>query len=445
MREVFKKSNNVTLAIDYGTSNSLVAATDGITTTPPLPIEDFGLAEDGQIHQKQSTGFDRSIFRSILYFPNQNQCFYGAKAITEYCENQSQGRLIRSIKKYLPISTYQGSWIEDRIVRIEDLIGFFLLEMRKRACKILDKDITSVLLGRPAKFSNDPVKDEFAQERLKRAAQIAGFKDISFLPEPLAAAFDLKKTLTSQKIALVVDLGGGTSDFTVIKIGPQPFSPSDVLSIGGVSIAGDVIDGDIMKEKISPFFGSKVQYRIPMGRNIMQMPASLLTHICSPADISQLRKNEYFEFFKNVKGWTLKATDKERMNNLVVLVEEQLGFSLFEEIDRIKRELSARATSTFKFNEPEIKIETEVSKEEFQNLSAASVEKILTTMNSTLADAQVASQDIDIVYCTGGTSKLAAIQSALVDQFGPEKVVGGQLFQSVLDGLAAYAAEQLRK
>ena len=138
------------------------------------------------------------------------------------------------------------------MVRLEDLIGYFLLEMKKRAERTLGVEVTDVLLGRPAKFSNDPVKDGLAQFRLQKAAQLAGFKTVSFLPEPLAAALDLRKRLTEMKTVLVVDLGGGTSDFTVIRIGPKEFESSDVLAIGGVSVAGDAVDGEFMKTHVAP-------------------------------------------------------------------------------------------------------------------------------------------------------------------------------------------------
>ncbi len=423
----FARAEDVVLAIDYGTSNSLLAATDAHITTPPLALD----------HDAP----DPSVFRSVLYFPHGDLCFYGQRAIVEYSDRQAEGRLVRSVKKYLPSESFVGSWIDNRMVRLEDLIGYFLLEMRKRACEILNLDVTRALIGRPAKFSDDPIKDKLAERRLRRAAEIAGFKEVNFLPEPLAAAFELRKSMTSTKTVLVVDLGGGTSDFTVIRIGPETFSDSDVLSIGGISVAGDVVDGDFMRASIAPHLGSKVKYRVPMGSNILEMPKSLLDHICSPADIAQLQRSDYLHFFRSVRNWSLNERDRVCLDRLFAIVEDQQGFALFEAIDQTKRHLSSVDTAPFSFQYPGAEISIDVVRPDFDAQIWNSAEKILAVMDETVKASGLKAAEIDIVYCTGGTSKLRAIQGGLVRRFGQEKIVGSNFFHSVIEGLAARAAE----
>ena len=418
------------LAIDFGTSNSLVAAADPTVTTPPLALD--------------TEAPDPTVFRSVLYFPNGNLCYYGQNAVHQYTEDQAQGRLIRSIKKYLPSESFVGSWIDDRMVRLEDLIGIFLLEMRKRACSQLGAEVDSVLLGRPAKYSDDPVKDKLAQYRMQKAAEFAGFKNVSFLPEPLAAAFELRRTLTEMKTVLVVDLGGGTSDFTVIRIGPEQFKDSDVLGIGGVSLAGDVVDGDFMRSFVAPYLGSKVRYRVPMGKNIMEMPKSLLDHICSPADIAQLQKSDYMHFFRLVREWALRDGDKEAMERLFVIVEDQLGFMVFEEIDRVKRAFSSTDEASFDLKYPGAEIHFKVARPDYNVVVSPTSEKILACMDETLKASGVEPKDVDIVYCTGGTSKLRVIQHGLRQRFTPEKIQGQNYFHSVIGGLASRAQELVR-
>ncbi len=319
-RESLDLTRPLTFAIDYGTSNSLLVATDGINVSVPLPLDPMAP--------------DATVLRSILYFPHGEACFYGQDAINRYSDNHGEGRLIRSLKKYLPSESYVGSWIDNRMVRLEDLVSYFLLEMKNRAEGELGVSVENVVLGRPAKFSPDPVKDKLALFRLKKAAESAGFKNISFLQEPLAAALDLRTRLTEMKTVLVVDLGGGTSDFTVIRIGPKKFEDSDVLAMGGVSVAGDAVDGEFMKFHVAPFLGSKVKYRVPMGSNILEMPKSLLDHICSPADLAQLRRSDHMDFFRSVQKWSVREEDRLNLERLFVLVEDQLGFAIFEEIDR---------------------------------------------------------------------------------------------------------------
>lgn len=414
-------------AIDYGTSNSLLAVADGKKISEPLALD--------------PESPDPTVFRSILYFPNQNQCFYGQRAIKEYCENQAEGRLIRSIKKYLPSQRFLGSWIEDRVVKLEDLISYFLLEMRKRACEQMNRDVDSVLLGRPAKFSDDPAEDKLAQYRLEKAAHLAGFKHIGFFPEPLAAAFDLKRKLDRPQKVLVVDLGGGTSDFTVLEIGPRPFKESDVLALSGVSVAGDAMDGKIMQNGIAAEFGAQVRYRVPLGNNILEMPKTLLDHICSPADIAQLRRSDYYEFFKNVQRWAPAPQDKRKLDRLFTLVDDQLGFQLFEEIERNKRELSTSPHSQFTFPYPEIDLDLTLRQKDFESWLQSPSDKILKCMDDTIRMAQLQPQDLDIVYCTGGTAKLSLIQKGLAQRFPSDKIMKADYFHSVIFGLTQRAAE----
>ena len=417
-------------AIDFGTSNSLLAASDGVSVSAPLPLD--------------PTALDPSVFRSVLYFPNGQSCFYGQKAVDEYCEHQGDGRLIRSIKKYLPSESYVGSWIEDRVVRLETLISYFLLEMKKRAETQLDREVEAVVLGRPARFSEDPVKDKLAQYRLQKAAELAGFKKIEFLAEPLAAALDLKRRLKETKTVLVVDLGGGTSDYTVIRIGPEDFKESDVLAIGGVSIAGDRIDGEFMTSQVAPFFGSRVKYKVPLGSNVLEMPKSLLEHLSSPADIAQLRKSDHMEFFRSVQRWSPSPADKKKLDRLFVLVEDQLGFRLFEEIDRVKRALSKESQASFQFDYPEIDIRFDVADVDFNASAGRPAEDILKAMDETLKSAQVEPADIDIVYCTGGTSQLKIIQRGLLRRFPADKIVSRDFFHSVIQGLGERSRDLAR-
>lgn len=427
----FPNPDEVILAIDYGTSNSLVAAAGPNKVTAPLSID--------------PSAPDATVFRSVLFFPSSDQCFYGHQAIAEYTAQQGEGRLVRSVKKYLPSESFLGSWIDNRLVRLEDLIGFFLLEMRKRASSALGFEVTRLLLGRPAKFSEDPVKDALAVHRLQKAAEIAGFREVSFLPEPLAAAFDLRRRLTTTQKVLVVDLGGGTSDFTVIRIGPHVFKNDDVLAMGGISVAGDAIDGQFVRAFVSPFLGAKVKYRVPMGNNILEMPRSLLDHICSPADISQLQKSDYLNFFRSVREWSLIERDRAALDRLFAIVEDQRGFQLFEEVDRVKRDLSANEVSRFLFDYPEAEIQFELARPDFETQIWPPTEKILAAMDETIKESQLKPGEIDLVYCTGGTSKLRSIQGGLRKRFDPSKIVGGNFFHSVIEGLVARAQEISRE
>ncbi len=415
-------------AIDFGTTNSLLGAVIDGKSHPPIPLDP---------HARDST-----ILRSVLFFEDRTKCFFGAEAVKEFVRHDMEGRFIRSIKKFLPMQSFHGTQIGNRTVSIEDIIATFLREMRLRADKHFGKEVKRVLLGRPAKFSADPKEDAFAEDRLAAAAKIAGFEEVSFCPEPIAAAYEFKTHLKEEKIVLVCDFGGGTSDFTVMKLSPRKYENKDVLSIGGLSLAGDAFDGSLMRKRIAKHFGSEVQYMAPFGSNIHTMPQHLMEKICSPADISLLRERDTLEFFRNVKNWSLGGDDKKHMDQLFDLIHEQIGFELFEEIERTKRAISQKMQEEFSFLHASVKIKETITRQNFTDYSAEIVSRILLTLDQTIKDAGIQESDIDIVYSTGGTAKVPAIQEALLHRFGKEKLQEQNHFHSIVSGLINMAADR---
>lgn len=415
-------------AIDFGTSNSLLAAAADGKVHPPIPLD--------------PSAPDPSILRSVLFFPSRKEVFYGTRAIQEFKKNDLQGRLVRSIKKYLPQRSFIGTYVEDRPMNLEDIIGAFLAEMRRRAEAHFGREIDSVVLGRPARFAEDDADDSFAQYRLERAARTAGFREIQFVPEPLAAALELRSRLREPKIALVADFGGGTSDYTVIRISPEPFRDSDVLAIGGVAIAGDALDGSVMRGRLLPLFGSEVKYVVPFGSNVLQMPSHLIEKLCSPADMALLRKRDVMEFFRNVQKWSLEDKDRASMDRFFTLIEENLGFDVFESIERCKRELSGSDAAKLAFSYPGIDIAEKVTRRQFESYIDATSSRILASLDETLRRAGIGPEKIDLVFCTGGTAKVPLLQRELVRRFGPEKIQEKNHFHSIVQGLAIHAARQ---
>jgi hypothetical chaperone protein len=416
-------------AIDFGTTNSLLAAANAQEVHPPIALDPHAP--------------DPSILRSVLYFPNAERCYYGAQAIAEYTAAGGQGRLIRSIKKHLPSRSFVGTHIDERPMNLEDLIGAFLGEMRARANRFFEADVKRVVLGRPARFASDEAEDMFAQYRLERAAKSAGFEHISFCPEPVAAAREFRSTLTEKKIVFVGDFGGGTSDFSVLQMHDGPFQPSDVLAIGGVSVAGDAYDSDIMRKHIGKHFGTEVQYKVPFGSNVLTMPPALMEKICTPADASLLRAAEAMTFLRNVKDWALGAEDEQHIEQLLTLVEDRLGFSVFESIEQVKRKLSEHEQALFEFSYPTVEIEEPIARAAFEHSSKRSTERVVAELDATLERAGIKPSDVDIVCCTGGTARLPAVSGALAQRFGSDKLSQFSHFHSVILGLGAQAQASL--
>jgi hypothetical chaperone protein len=414
-------------AIDFGTSNSLLAAAENKQIFSPIALD---------AHAK-----DPTVLRSILYYPNQNEVFFGSSAIQEFSQRDMSGRLIRSIKKFLPTRNFVGTFVDERPLNLEDIIGRFLLEMRQLANKHFDTDVTSVVLGRPARFSANQEDDRFAEYRLERSARNAGFTHIEFCPEPVAAAREFRTQLTSEKLVFVADFGGGTSDFTLVRLGPKAYSPNDVLAVGGVSIAGDALDGTLMRHRIAYHFGADVEYKAPFGSNILRMPAHLMERICSPAEISILRRQDTLQFFRNVQQWALESDDRKKMDNLFSLLNEQLGFKVFEEIERVKRELSENEKTTYDFRYPGIQIKEKILRKHLDEYFNDPVTRILDEVDRTLNLAGVNAADVDLICCTGGTANVPLIKNGLTTRFGQEKMQSHKHFHSVVEGLAERARE----
>lgn len=414
-------------AIDFGTSNSLVAGTNSKKIVDPLSV---------------SPGSnDSTILRSIMYFSKSSSVSFGDHAIQSYVDESGEGRLIRSVKKYLPSISFTGTQVAGKVYGLEDLIGRFLRELKLRADRLNQTEVTQVLMGRPALFSHDLEKDKLAQKRLHLAAESAGFKDIDFFPEPLAAAYEYRKIISGEKIILVVDLGGGTSDFTVMKIHPTDPSQCEVLSIGGVSVAGDKLDGQIMREIVSPHFGSQVEYKMPLSSNVLSMPASLKSNLSSPADITLMSQKDVMNFLREAEKGVVNPQDKVRMQQLFHLIGENLGFSLFEKIEESKRQVCSHDFGHFIYDMDEIFVEEKFSRADFNQVIQEKANLILSTMDDVIQQAQLQHSDIDSICCTGGTSKVPLIRDELEKRFGAEKIQSFQNFHSVIKGLSERALE----
>ncbi len=358
---------------------------------------------------------------------------------------QSDGRLIRSIKRQLPNRSFVGTFIDGRPFNLEDLIGLFLKEIRTRAEAHFGVPLTKAVLGRPARFSTDDVDDQFAQNRLAESAKRAGFTHIEFCPEPLAAAYEFRSQIEGTKNLLVGDFGGGTSDYTVIRIGKKHFEKSDVLSIGGIPQAGDALDGAVMRAHVSPSFGADVAYKVPFGTNVMRMPAHLMAKICSPADISFLQLQDAQEFLRTVRKWSLTDEDREKMDRLLVLVRDKIGFEVFERVERAKRDLSAADSTRITVDYPGAEVDVPLTRKQFDESTHGNVSDILGSLDETVKASGLTPEQIDIVCCTGGTAKVPVIHNGLASRFGEAKLQEHAFFHSVVKGLALRARELIRE
>lgn len=413
------------LSIDFGTSNSLVGALHNGQRLEALPID--------------PTAADPTIMRTLLFFPHPDLCYYGSNAIKEYIEQDMEGRLFRSFKSHLPNKNYLGTVLDNRILTLESLVGVFLLELKKRAEKSLGSPVEKAVIGRPARYSMDSVADGFALHRMQKAAAFAGFKEVKFVPEPLAAAFDYRRSLASEKIVLIGDFGGGTSDFTLIRMRPEDFNKEDVLAIDGCPLAGDALDSVFMSHRLSDYFGAKSRYRLPMGSNVMTMPPSVTQRLNHPAHIVHLKEKDTSEFIREVKKCSLTSKDADAVERLFILMEDQQIFPFFETIEKTKRALSDSSETDFIFDYPGLEISEHFTTEQFVQWSHETREKIFASLDECLRSANLKTEQVDLVCLTGGTAKVPFIQQEFEKRFGKAKLQTQSHFHSVLSGLTESA------
>lgn len=408
-------------AIDFGTSNSLLS-----------------FVEDGQKPRLLNLENDGPILRSLIFTPEQKLFYFGNEAIEKYQESAGDGRFFRSLKKFLPEPGFKGTEVFGERLKIEDLIATFLRDMKFRADKQVGRNVENVVLGRPALYSLDVKNDQLAEDRMRRAAEMVGFKRIEFCPEPIAAGLNIEAG-EAPKLVLVCDFGGGTSDFTLLKTGTTTFSKENVLGLSGVFVAGDAIDGRIMRDFISSHFGKNITYRAPMGSNVLTFPKILLRKLCNPAHIAFLKERETWEFLKELEKWSVGETDQKYFNQLFSLIEEQLGYPVYAQIEKSKIELGENDSSTYRFQHPRIDIEMPISRSEFEVAIKSELDDIFNSLEKVFEQSRLEYKDVDQVRITGGTGQMPLVQQKLIDLFGQEKIVKSEVFQSVVQGLGVFA------
>jgi hypothetical chaperone protein len=410
-------------AVDFGTSNSLLShvSNEGIITA--IPLED-------------DSNF---VLRSLLYTPEPNVWYFGKDAIKEYVNQGGEGRFFRSIKKFLPENNYKGTTVINKSMSISEIVAVFLSTMRQRANKITNENVERIVMGRPALYSLNKEDDQLAQDRMQKACELAGFKEVIFCPEPIAAGLDYNANTSAEKIVLIADFGGGTSDFTLMKIHKRAYSQDDILGLSGIFMAGDALDGVMMKDFIAPHFGSRFEYKIPGGNNILTFPRQLLKKICSPAHITHLRDRDTWEYLQHIQKFALTKDGEKHMHQLFTLVECQLGFPLFDEIEKSKVRLGSNDSTIFDYHYPGIDINEEISKSSYQLSITPAVLEIIATMMEVFKQSGLSITDVDQVCLTGGTSQLPKIRESLANIFGKDKLIEYNIYQSVVNGLAQFA------
>jgi len=409
--------------IDFGTSNSSITIWD---------VEKRALLRDPRIAGVES---------SFMYFPytlRRDPPLIGNAAKLRYVSDRMRGRFFQAIKTILPNRTFTETIVNNQSYPLEDLIAFFLRHLKAKADEVTRQDVKRVVMGRPAVFSTDPAEDEVAQDRLRMAARLAGFEEIHFQFEPIAAAFAYEARITQPERVLVGDFGGGTSDFTVVQLDPRRQGMTgragDILATGGLPVAGNKYDSATMWHKLTPRFGRGATFE-SWGKRL-EVPDTLHRQICHWDQIGFLRNAPKLDLM-----WRLArlSSDPAAFERLESLVKDNQGFAIFQMIEGAKIALTTQEVAPLRFTHPRIPLDEQLTLEEFDRNSADLTAQIVDYLDRFLAGAHIAPASVETVFLTGGTALLRRLRAEFTGRFGADKIRDGGEFTSVGDGLALSA------
>lgn len=408
--------------IDFGTTNSALSVYQN-GTVEVIPVDGNG-----------------ELMRSVLYFNEENEIYAGNEAVRQYVGDGASGRFMQSIKTFLPNTSFDSTDIFGKRYGIDDLIAIILKQIKTRGEAHLGYSVDSVVLGRPVVFSTDAAKDTVAEQRLEKAARKAGFQKIWFQYEPVAAALAFEETLQTgqERVVFIGDFGGGTSDFSVIRVKGGDFARSDrrsdVLSLGGVYVAGDKFDSQIMWDKVAHYFGRSARYKTLGKDDWITIPRSIIYTLCQWHRIPLLRARKTREHIRLIKEST---DDRRAIQHLENIIDDNFGFFLFQAIEKAKCELSDKDSSLILFTEQDLCINEQLGKQEFEVLNKDNFQQIADCIDDVVAQSGLLTTQIDSVFLTGGTSRIPHIQNMFAKRFGREKLESRNAFTSVVHGLGS--------
>ncbi|WP_170937178.1 MULTISPECIES: Hsp70 family protein [Rhodomicrobium] len=417
----------MSVGIDFGTTNSVLAVAPG----------------RGGI-QVARHGADRSSsnFRSILCFVRgggaaraQPIVLAGPAAMEAYLEHGSDCRLIQSVKSMVANPNFSQTHIFGRKFTIEELVAEILNALRASAEAELPPLGDSVTAGRPVRFAGQLANEELALKRLADAFGLAGFRHVDFAAEPLAAAYKFASGIRETKLCVVADFGGGTSDFSLVRLAPG--AELETLGASGVGIAGDRLDYRIIEKIVCPLLGLDSHY-LSMGKRL-PMPVHYYSRFQRWSDLSFLRAPDTL---RELRGLMRMSEVPEALERLIYIIEEELGFDLYRAVSAAKTALSSQETATLEFRHGPVQISEQIRRDDFNRWIAEDLDAIDAQLSKLFEGTGAGPADVDQVFMTGGTSFVPAIRALVAARFHAADFADGDEFISVGAGLALYGRER---
>jgi hypothetical chaperone protein len=426
------------IGIDFGTTNSSIAYANN--------------SDEVQLAKFPYLGDLTDSYRSLLYLQQVKEggvktlkSWTGPEGIEHYLSADTKGRLIQSLKSFLTSRTFQGTEVFGRRYTLEDLIARILRDLREKAEHQFGIDIRSAVVGRPVHFSGAEKEedDSYAEGRLRSAFEAAGYESVEFEMEPVAAAHYYESMLDHDELILIGDFGGGTSDFSLVHVGPtirrRGRVSGDIVGNAGLGIAGDAFDAKIIRHLVSPALGAGSQLR--SLDKILPVPNWVYIKLERWHHLSLLRAKDVLDMLRGVHAQSLEP---EKIGALIHFIKEDLGFQLHRAVQKVKCDLSNDPVATFRFSDGIVDLATVVERVSFEDWISEELGQIAGCVDSLLSSSGVHPKDVDMVFLTGGSSFVPAVRKIFEARFGEKRIRGGNEFTSVARGLALKAMDSRR-
>lgn len=421
------------VGIDFGTTNSSIARAD----------------EQGRVRLVQfpAAGGLVVAYRSLLYLEQTKSrgrshlhSWSGPEGIERYLAADPKGRLIQSLKSYLSSRTLTGTEVFGRRQMLEDLVARILADLRKHAEAYFGCPIHAATVGRPVHFvgADSTDDDEFAMGRLRDAFSRAGFTRVEFEFEPVAAAYHYASTLSHEELVLIGDFGGGTSDFSLLRLRPnavQQELQTELLATSGVGLAGDAFDARLVRHLVSPHLGADTLEKSG-DKTLVAVPSWVYRRLEHWHHLSFLRTRAVSEMLRAAR---IRAFEPEKIAALSELIEADLGYQLHQAVQSTKIALSSHAHAEFRFHHHEIALQASVTRAQFESWIAADLASIGQAVEEVMAASGIKDAAVNRVFLTGGSSLVPAVRRIFEHRYGADCVRTGDEFTSVASGLALRA------
>jgi hypothetical chaperone protein len=405
--------------LDFGTSNTTLGTIE--CHAPVLAALETG----------------HTTIPSAIFHPADGAVLIGRKAVEAYVDGVP-GRLMRSLKSVLGTALIDETTLMGRErTRFRDVIGYYLGAVKRRAEQATGRELRDVVHGRPVHFvDNDPDADARAEQTLREIARAIGFDEVTFQFEPIAAALDYERQISIEEIALIADIGGGTSDFSIVRLSPGRHGSadraSDILANDGVRIGGTDFDRQLSLGVVMPLFG----FGSAMKRAGLEVPSRYFHDLATWSNINRMYETRVSTELRQVRR---EASEPALLDRLVRVIDEQRGHTLAMEVEEAKIALADTRQASIPLEWVASGLNAAIGRPDLVSHTRQLSDRIAARIKNCLVQARLSAGDIDAVFLTGGSVRLAHVRKAITKAVPLARIVEGDTFGAVGKGLTIEA------